>query len=290
LTRDVGRSGQRKRSDDLVGNRGAERARKSRPPEDAPSRGEEKTFPETRKRGVPDESESEEEPAHGRVPCDACRTRKLACEWSRTGWIKACERCCGFRKSCQVNGVGHRAPSVKKARVALESEEEAGEPKTPAKARTPKVKGRSDGNGDRVGAGEVGRASEEVLLQLKVPLMSMARNFRRTVAQQAELLEEFQGSQNILLDLVDNLGTYLREIPYQLHVRNTGLEEAGSRGTSEVLESVQQAPKFTESAEVGVQAESTDIPEVAEIAGNVEVTENVGVEVAGGEEETMEDA
>jgi hypothetical protein len=120
--------------------------------------------------------------------------------------------------------------------------------------------------------------------------MSMARNFRRTVAQQAELLEEFQRSQNILLDLVANLCTSLREIPYQLHVRNAGLEEAGSRGASEVSESVQQAPKFTESAEVGVQAENTDLPEVAEVAENAEVTENVGAEVAGGEDETMEDA
>jgi hypothetical protein len=56
----------------------------------------EKIFPETRKRGAPEESESEdgeseEELAHGRVPCDACRTRKLACEWSGTGWIKACD-------------------------------------------------------------------------------------------------------------------------------------------------------------------------------------------------------
>jgi hypothetical protein len=72
----------------------------------------EKIFPETWKRGVLEESESEdggseEEPGHGRVPCDACRTRKLACEWSGTRQIKACDRCRGFRKSCQVNGVGH---------------------------------------------------------------------------------------------------------------------------------------------------------------------------------------
>jgi hypothetical protein len=129
-----------------------------------------------------------------------------------------------------------------------------------------------------------------------LPLMSMARNARRSVSQHAELLEEFQRSQNILLDLVANLCSSLREIPYQLHVCNTGLEETGSQGTSEVSESVQQAPKYIESAEVGVQAENTDIPEVAEVAGNAEVVENtevaggVGTEGAGREDERMEDA
>jgi hypothetical protein len=51
----------------------------------------EKIFLETWKRGVPDELELESEPRHGRVPCDACRVRKLACEWSGTGRIKACD-------------------------------------------------------------------------------------------------------------------------------------------------------------------------------------------------------
>jgi hypothetical protein len=255
----------------------------------------EKIFPETWKRGAPEESESEdggleEDPGHGRVPCDACRARKFACEWSGTGRIKACDLCRGFRKSCRVNGVGHRAPSVKKAWVAPESEEEAGQPRTPAKARNPKAKRSSDGNGDRVGDREVGRASVEALQQLKVPLMSMARNARRAVSQHVELLEEFQRSQNILLDLVANLCTLLREIPYQLHVRNEGLEETGSQGTSEVSESVQQAPKLIESAEVGVQAGNTDIPEIAEVAGNAEVVEKVGTEGVGREDETMEDA
>jgi hypothetical protein len=72
----------------------------------------EKIFLEMRKRKVPEESESEvgeseEEPAHGKVLCDACSTRKLACEWSGTGGIKACDRCREFRKSCRVNGVCH---------------------------------------------------------------------------------------------------------------------------------------------------------------------------------------
>jgi hypothetical protein len=156
------------------------------------------------------------------------------------------------------------------------------------------VKGRSDGNGDRVGAGEVGRASEEALLQLKVPLMSMARNARGSVSQHAELLEEFQRSQNILLDLVTNLCTSLCEIPYQLHMRNNMLEQGGM--SSEVSDSIQQVPKLVERSEVGIQVESADVPEIAEVpevvevAENTEVVEKVGTEGAGGEDETMEDA
>jgi hypothetical protein len=130
----------------------------------------------------------------------------------------------------------------------------------------------------------------EALQQLKVPLMSMARNAQRSVSQHAELLEEFQRSQNILLDLVANLCSLLREIPYQLHVRNAGFEETGSQGTSEVSELVQQAPKYIESVEVGVQAENTEVVEVAEVAGNAEVAERVRTEGAGREDETMDDA
>jgi hypothetical protein len=71
----------------------------------------EKNFPEMRKHKAPAEEleleggESEEAPGHGKVPCDACCERKLACKWSGTGHIKACDRCRGYRKSCHVNGV-----------------------------------------------------------------------------------------------------------------------------------------------------------------------------------------
>jgi hypothetical protein len=121
----------------------------------------------------------------------------------------------------------------------------------------------------------------------------MARNFRRAVAQQAELLEEFHRSQNTLLDLVANLCTSLHEIPYQLHVRNTVLEQGGT--SSEVSDSVQQVPKLVERSEVGIQTES-EVAEGLESAGNGEVQvnsgvpEDVGTEDVGGEDETMKDA
>jgi hypothetical protein len=187
---------------------------------------------------------------------------------------------------------------VKKVQVIPESEEEAGEPKTPARANNPKaesvpVAGRSDGNGTRVGSRVI---SEEALLDLRAPLVSMARNFRRLVCQNAEFLEEFTRSQNIQRDLIANLCTPLREVPYQLHLRNMGLEEAKGRNTSEVSESVQQVPELIAGMEVGIQVgpeevvESPEIPEVAEVAENTEVTEKVGTEGAGGEDETMKDA
>jgi hypothetical protein len=183
---------------------------------------------------------------------------------------------------------------VKKARAAPESEEEAGDPKTPARASNPKVRPvpvseRSVGNGTRVGGGAL---SEEALLELRAPLGSMARNFRKLVAQNAEFLEEFRRSQSTQMDLIANLCTSLREVPYQLHLRNLGLEASG-RDTSDVSESVQQAPKLTDSSEVGVQvgveevAEETEIPGVAEVT---DVAENVGTENVGGGDETMGDA
>jgi hypothetical protein len=162
---------------------------------------------------------------------------------------------------------------VKKAGVVPESEEEAGGPKTPAKANNPKAKGKSDGNRDRVGSGIPKNrvVSEGTSTDLRAPLVSIARNFRKLVAQNAEFLEEFCRSQNTQLDLIANPCTSLREVPYQLHIRSLGLEEVGGRNTSEVSESMQQAPKFTE---------SVDIPEVAEVAENAEVTEKVRVEGA----------
>jgi hypothetical protein len=262
----------------------------------------EKIFPEMWKRGVLEESESEdgeseEEPGHGRVLCDACRMWKLACKWSGTGQIKACDRCRGFRKSCRVNGVGHWALSVKKARVVPESEAEAGEPKTPARANHPKVKsilvvGRSNGNGDWVGSGvPKDRAmSEGTSPDLRVPLVSMACNFRKLVAQNAEFLEEIRKVQNTQLDLIANLCMSLREFPYQLHLRNMGLEEANDRNTLEVSGSVQQALTLTESAEVGIQVVSEEVEDNSEIPEVAEVAEKVGMEGAGGEDETMEDA
>jgi hypothetical protein len=186
---------------------------------------------------------------------------------------------------------------VKKVRVVPESEEEAGEPKTPARANNPKAKsvpvmGRSDGNGKRVGSGvpENRATSEGASLDLRAPLVSMARNFQKLVAQNTEFLEGFHRSQNTQLDLIANLCTSLCEVPYQLHLRNMGLEEAKDRNTSEMSESVQQALKLTESAEIGIQVVPEEVAENSEIPEVAEVTKKVGMENVGGEDETMEDA
>jgi hypothetical protein len=194
----------------------------------------EKLFPEMRKRKAPEESEleggnSEDEQEHGKVPCDACRERKLACEWSGTSRIKACDRCRGFRKSCRVNGVGHRAPRLKKMRVIRDSEEEAGEPTMPVKAEAPKAKsvpvaGNSSGSGVRVGSGGTGNGVALEDASLRAPLVDLAHNLRRVIRQNAEFREEFSKAQHTQMDLLANLCGSMREISYQLHLRNIMFE------------------------------------------------------------------
>jgi hypothetical protein len=258
-----------------------------------------KIFPEDRKRKAPaEESESEaeavetdEEQDHGKVPCDACRERKVACVWSGTGRIKACDRCRRFRKPCRVNGVGHRAPRVKKVRVGRDTEEEPGEQTTPVKAKSIPVAGNSGGGGVQVGNGVAsGDAS------LRAPLVDMARNLRRVVSQNAELLEELNKSQNTHMDLLADLCRSLHEITFQLRQRNLLWEQVYCRNSSEVSESIQLVPKLVEHSESGVQVE---IPEVTEDAENMEVTEDVGNDEraekvgtgnAGVEDETMKEA
>jgi hypothetical protein len=113
------------------------------------------------------------------------------------------------------------------------------------------------------------------------------------VAQNAEFLDEFRKVQNTQLDLIANLCMSLREVPYQLHLRNMVLEEAKDRNLSESSESAHQVPELVAGTEVGVQVESAEVVEVvevAEVAENTEVAEEVGMEGAGGEVETMKDA
>jgi hypothetical protein len=261
-----------------------------------------KLFPEDRKCKAPmEESESEggeteDEQEHGKVPCDACRDRKVACVWGGTGRIKACDRCRGFRKSCRVNGVGHRAPSLKKARITGDSEEETVGPKTPAKAKTIPVTESFGKSGSRVGnTGSVsGVVSEAASLQLLAPLIDMAKSLRRVECQNSEFQEEILKARNTELDLLTNLCGSMCEVSYQLHLGNILREQGRDGGRSDVSESIQQVARVGEDADVGVQlevaketevVESTEVPERSEV-----VTEKVGAENVGGEGETMEDA
>jgi hypothetical protein len=257
-----------------------------------------KIFLEDQKHKAPaEESESEggeteDEQDHGKVPCNACRGRKVACMWSGTGRIKACDPCRGFQKSCCMNGVGHRAPRLKKARVIPDSEEKAGELTTPFKNKVPKAKsvpatGKSNRSGNQVGSGVV---SEDMILHLRVPLVDMTRNLRRVVAHNAESGEEFERTLRILLDLLANLCGSMCEISYQLHMRNVMVDQAQDGDQSEVSESIQQVARWGEGAEVGIQVEPEEVAENSEVVENAEVMEKVGMENAGGEDETMEDA
>jgi hypothetical protein len=73
-----------------------------------------------------------------------------------------CVRCRKICKSCQVNGIGHRALQLKVWAI-WESSEEVGNPKTPVKAKIPlaevkltPVAGPSGGNGVLVWSGVLG--------------------------------------------------------------------------------------------------------------------------------------
>jgi hypothetical protein len=261
-----------------------------------------KLFPEDRKRkALTEESESEggeteDEQEHGKVPCDACHDRKVACVWGGTGRIKACDRCRGFRKSCRVNRVGHRAPSLKKAWITGDSEEETVGPKTPAETKTVPVTESFGRNGSRVGnTGLVsGVVSEAASLQLMAPLIDMAKSLRRVERQNSEFREEILKAQNTELDFLANLCGSLREVSYQLHLGNILREQGRDGDSSDVSESIQQVARVGEDADVGVQpevakenevVESTEVPERSEV-----VTEKVGSENVGGDCETVGDA
>jgi hypothetical protein len=180
---------------------------------------------------------------------------------------------------------------VKKVRVGRDTEEEPGEQTTPVKAKSIPVAGNSGGGGVQVGNGVAsGDAS------LRAPLVDMARNLRRVVSQNAELLEELNKSQNTHMDLLADLCRSLHEITFQLRQRNLLWEQVYCRNSSEVSESIQLVPKLVEHSESGVQVE---IPEVTEDAENMEVTEDVGNDEraekvgtgnAGVEDETMKEA
>jgi hypothetical protein len=151
--------------------------------------------------------------------------------------------------------------------------------------------GPSDRGGVQVGSGVLGNGVlEAASLQLMAPLLDMTQSLRRVVRQIVEFREEFNKAQNTQLDLLANLCSSMREISYQLHLRNVLFKQVQVGTGLEVFEGIQQVVKLgedrgeAETVEVGVAV----VP--VEVVENAEVADDVGAEKVGNEDKMMRES